>query len=541
MTTALDVPPPQKLTRTHWLILTIASIGFAFDIYELLVMPIIARPALSALLGVDPDTATGTQAILDWTGYIMWGSALCGGTFGLLGGYLTDWLGRRRVLTFSIMLYAVSALGSGFAWTPEMFLVLRCTTFIGVCLEFVAAVAWLAELFPNPHQREAVLGYTQAFSSLGGLLVTGVYWLVNQYIHLLPAIHGEVAEAWRYTLISGVLPALPLLVIRPFLPESPAWQKKRAEGTLKRPSLGQLFQGNYRRTTLITAALFACGYGAAFGAIQMTPQMVPGLIDDLKKLPGIREAYEGGKNEAKRQELADRVKELSADLAKATTDRGAEADETKALQKKLETTQKSLKGAIAASKDPAKLAEFRELARDLDRQREQTVASVQIYQEVGGLVGRFVLAWLALRIVSRRRLLWMFQIPGLLIIPFVYFFPAAGNLSENNLEILRAGMFFAGFFTVAQFSFWGNYLPRVYPMYLRGTGESFAANVGGRMVGTSANFLTTRLAPIILAMYPLIARPSGIAYAAGVVVLLVFALGSVLTTFLPEPPAQDLD
>ena len=52
-----------------------------------------------------------------------------------------------------------------------MLLFFRCTTFIGVCVEFVAAVAWLAELFADPHQREKVLGYTQAFSSIGGLLV----------------------------------------------------------------------------------------------------------------------------------------------------------------------------------------------------------------------------------------------------------------------------------------------------------------------------------------------------------------------------------
>ena len=103
----------------------------------------------------------------------MWGSAICGGVFGLLGGYLTDWFGRRTVLTWSILLYAVSALASAFPTSPEMLLILRCTTFIGVCVEFVAAVAWLAELFPNPKQREAVLGYTQAFSSIGGLLVTG--------------------------------------------------------------------------------------------------------------------------------------------------------------------------------------------------------------------------------------------------------------------------------------------------------------------------------------------------------------------------------
>ena len=39
--------------------------------------------------------------------------AIAGGIFGLLGGYLTDRLGRRRVLTWSILLYAVSAFAAG--------------------------------------------------------------------------------------------------------------------------------------------------------------------------------------------------------------------------------------------------------------------------------------------------------------------------------------------------------------------------------------------------------------------------------------------
>ena len=60
-----------------------------------------------------------------------------------------------------------------------MLLVLRCFVFIGVCVEFVAAVAWLAELFPEPKRREKVLGYTQAFSSLGGLMVATVNGLVR--------------------------------------------------------------------------------------------------------------------------------------------------------------------------------------------------------------------------------------------------------------------------------------------------------------------------------------------------------------------------
>ena len=67
-------------------------------------------------------------------------------------------------------------------------------------------------------------------------------------------------------------------------------------------------------------------------------------------------------------------------------------------------------------------------------------------------------------------------------------------LGKLPITTMSLGMLLAGFFTVAQFSFWGNYLPRVYPMHLRGTGESFAANVGGRMIGTSFAAVTATLA-----------------------------------------------
>ena len=89
----------------------------------------------------------------------------------------------------------------------------------------------------------------------------------------LPAINGG-HEAWRYTLISGVFPALPLILIRPFLPESPVWQSKREAGTLKRPSIAALFAPELRKTTLLTTIIFASSYGIAFGAIQQLPQIL---------------------------------------------------------------------------------------------------------------------------------------------------------------------------------------------------------------------------------------------------------------------------
>ena len=219
-----------------------------------------------------PLLVPGSPEYTKWARALFFVPAIAGGIFGLIGGYLTDLLGRRRVLTYSILLYAFSALAAGFATSLPMLLFFRCLVFIGVCVEFVAAVAWLAELFPNREQRERVLGWTQAFSSLGGLLVGSANVLAARYADTLPAIQGG-HEAWRYTLISGVIPALPLILIRPFLPESPVWAEKKRAGTLRRPSIRELFSPALIRTTVVTTLVFAASYGIAFGAIQQLPQI----------------------------------------------------------------------------------------------------------------------------------------------------------------------------------------------------------------------------------------------------------------------------
>ena len=435
----------MPLTRTQWLICVIAAIGFAFDIYELLMLPLIIGPALRDLIHAAPGTPVYTQ----WAGLLFWLPAIAGGIFGLIGGYLTDRLGRRRVLVWSILIYAFSAFAAGFSTNIWQFLIFRCTTWIGVCVEFVAATAWLAELFANPKQREKVLGYTQAFSSVGGILVTGANWLCVQYGQSLPAIYGT-HEAWRYTLMSGVIPALPLIFIRPFLPESPAWQQKRAAGTLRRPSLAAIFSPELRRTTIVTAVMFGMAYGAAFGAIQQMPRIVPGL------------------------------------------------------------------------------AEVASLARPV---QQQVAASVQWWQEIGGLAGRLALALLVLVIISRRTLLRVFQLPGLLVVPLVFWMAPADSVASA-----KVGMFFAGFFTVAQFSFWGNYLPRVYPTHLRGTGEGFAANVGGRILGTSFAYITVSVLAPMMPGPPFVQ----LATASACVALFVYIVGFLFSFFLPEPKSEAL-
>jgi MFS family permease len=454
-------PPAPRLTTTQWLICTIAVIGFAFDIYEILMLPLIVRPALLELTGAVP----GSPEFQMWVGRLFYIPAFAGGIFGLLGGYLTDLFGRRRVLTYSILIYAVAAFLSGFATSVEMLLVLRCFVFIGVCVEFVAAIAWLAELFPEPARREKVLGYTQAFSSLGGLLVAFANGLAVDYAASLPAISGFGIEGikdphavWRYTVMSGVVPAIPLILIRPFLPESPIWQQKKEAGTLRRPSIAAIFAPELRRTTIVTTLMFAMSYGAAFGAIQQVPQIVPGL-------PEVRQMTQ--------------------------TEKPPQA-----------------------------------------RLIEQKVASdVTKVQEVGGLAGRVALAFLATVIVGRQSLIRAFQIPGLIVMPFVFAWAAT-----TSLNYLYIGIFLAGFCTVSQFSFWGNYLPRVYPVHLRGTGESFAANIGGRLIGTSFAWVTATLAITPDRAF----APTKVALTAAAVGFGVYLVGFIASFWLPEPPRTDL-
>lgn len=541
-------PDTKRLSITEWLILFVAVIGFAFDIYELLMLPLIVGPALSELVGAAP----GSELYGTWVGRLFYIPALAGGIFGLLGGYFTDRFGRRRVLTWSILIYAFGAFAAGFSTSAWMLLFFRCLVFVGVCVEFVAAVAWLAELFPNPHQRERVLGYTQAFSSVGGLMVAYANGLCVQHAAQFPAIAlpdwlnffgGEIKNtqaAWRYTLMTGLIPALPLIIIRPFLPESPAWKLKRSQGTLKRPSLMSLFTPELRRTTLVTTLMFACAYGAAFGAIQHIPRIIPGLSEVKEKASAAVTSAMESQPEADRAVLTRQVTSQTNQLVAANVTKVQELG--------------GLYGrAIMAALAVALLAHGRVSLRSLIGW--SCVVSYMVlevlYEFEGGwpkhlarfgtglVIGAVAgpLVW-GLALIAERasgagagKLIRLFQVPGLVVMPIVFAWAAV-----TSLQALYIGVFLAGLLTVGQFNFWGNYLPRAYPMHLRGTGESFAANIGGRLIGTCFAWVTATLATT-----PDPAQaPAKLAYAAAGVAFFVYAVGFIASFWLPEPKDDTL-
>jgi MFS family permease len=372
----------SKFTTTTWLIIVIASIGFLFDTYELLMTPLVAAPAIAELLKVPLNN----PMVTDWVGKLLWIAALCGGVFGLLGGWLVDRFGRKKIMAASIFLYSLSPFCAAFATTLPMFVFFRSTTFIGVCVEFVAAITWLAEVFPDKKDKEKWLGITQAFASLGGLLVTGVSVWISK--------HGADLPHW----------GLPL------------------------------------------------GLGA-------TDPVRKEMIGKIKA------------NFGQQKPLNDKVKAMSD--------------------------------------------------------------KVQLHQELGGLVGRIILAVLLIWGISRVALLKIFQIPALVLLPLTYF-----KLFEQGGQAFLWAYGVCGLLTVAQFSYFGEYLPKVFPMHLRGTGGSFATNVGGRMIGTSMAFLTTSfVAPMIAGKGPML--PMHVAMAAGYVGTGIAVISFIVGFLLPEPKSED--
>jgi len=153
---------------------------------------------------------------------------------------------------------------------------------------------------------------------------------------------------------------------------------------------------------------------------------------------------------------------------------------------------------------------------------------IQRWQEIGGLTGRILLAILLLFVPSKW-LIRLFLMPGVVLFPVAYLV-----LVKDDYTIFALSIFFCGLLTVAQFSFISEFLPRVFPMHLRGTGSSFATNVGGRMIGTMAATLNTE---VLSKLFDGSAAMQ-VATAAAIIGGTVYAIALGASFLLPTPKSE---
>ncbi len=182
-----------------------SAVGYAMDGFDLLILGFMLR-AISADLGLSPAQSASLVT-----------ATLIGAVLGGIGfGMLSDRLGRVRVLTWTIVLFAVFTGLCAFARGYWDLLLYRAIAGTGLGGEFGVGMALVAEAWPASKRARAssYVGLGWQFGVLIAALLTPL---------LLPVI------GWRGMFALGVFPAIIAFFIRASLHEPDVFVEKSKE------------------------------------------------------------------------------------------------------------------------------------------------------------------------------------------------------------------------------------------------------------------------------------------------------------------------
>lgn len=147
-------------------------------------------------------------------GFFIMSMALWGTLLGsVFGGIPTEKYGRKKVLFWIGVLFAISALGSALAQDPYTFSFFRFVGGIGIGVSSVVAPTYISEISTAATRGRLVAMYQ--FNIVFGILIA---FLSNYF---LQGIGG--ADDWRWMLGVLAVPAIIYLVMVMGVPESPRW------------------------------------------------------------------------------------------------------------------------------------------------------------------------------------------------------------------------------------------------------------------------------------------------------------------------------
>ncbi len=214
----------DRLTRAHYAILGMCWAGWLFDFYDLMLFSFLAIP-MKRDLGLS-DTSLS----------ILLGCSLAATAVGGIAcGYLADRLGRRRVLALTIVVYSVGTFLCGMASGFWSLLVFRIVTGIGVGGEWATGHTLIGETFPAA-RRARFAAVMQTGAPLGIALAAVVGGFVE------PALDARWGPGWGWRLcfLLSVSPAVLVVVIRRFMPESDIWLSTQAAAAPPRGQFAEL-------------------------------------------------------------------------------------------------------------------------------------------------------------------------------------------------------------------------------------------------------------------------------------------------------------
>ena len=218
------------------------------------------------LFGYDTAVISGTTEVVKMqfgltTGGEGWyvGCALIGSIIGVLvAGMLSDFLGRKKTMLISALLFSISAIGCALSADFTQLVIYRMIGGFGIGIVSIVSPVYISEVSPA-EVRGTMVSLYQLFITIGFLLA----YLANYLI-----LKGtSMDEYWRPMLGAEAIPDILFLVLIFFIPESPRWLAVRGQRKDNSEAWAALREKGILKAVLIGSAIAILGQFMGVNAV----------------------------------------------------------------------------------------------------------------------------------------------------------------------------------------------------------------------------------------------------------------------------------
>ena len=259
----------RLLTRYHWLVFTVAVLGWLFDTMDQQLFVLNRARAMQDLVSPDQKARLGAYA----TSIFMLGWA----TGGLLFGVVGDRVGRAKTMMLTILIYSVFTGLSALTQNFWQFGFTRFLTGLGVGGEFAVGVSLVAEVMPD-RARTSALGWLQSLSAIGNVTAA----ILTIFVH-----------NWRALFLIGTVPALLVLFIMRRVQEPERWRSVVHSDALQRQvgSYRELFRDpRWRHNALVGLALGFSGIVGLWGIGFFSFELLRDVFEPVFRAQGLEQS-----------------------------------------------------------------------------------------------------------------------------------------------------------------------------------------------------------------------------------------------------------